>query len=396
MSARFITPLLSLFTLSFLFWGGTLLRALDGVLKHQLGTFSLILPLIALFVALFFGRAKPFYLSLLLLFWQLILLFPHTVSLPKNHLTTVLSLSLPLAFLFLGLLSERGIISKPGILRLCIAASLAVGSWMMARELTWSKELIRPLVDLPFSVPTSHLSLILILLSFVMLLIFGVFETKQSDKVLPWALLASCASFITPLVTFAPLGLGMGALLFIIALIQDAYKMAYIDTLTRIPSRRALEEYFTKLTPPFTVAMVDIDHFKSFNDTYGHDTGDDVLRMVATTLAKVEGGGKAFRYGGEEFTIVFANKNVKDAKVYLEAVRENIAQRGFAVRNPNRPKTPKAAKNRSPKPNTKTVALTVSLGAADTSFSPNPTHLIKKADTLLYKAKEAGRNCLKI
>ena len=59
------------------------------------------------------------------------------------------------------------------------------------------------------------------------------------------------------------------------------------------------------------VAMVDVDHFKKFNDTYGHDTGDSVLRMIATKLQKVGGGGTAYRYGGEEFSIIFNGKNKK-------------------------------------------------------------------------------------
>jgi len=81
-----------------------------------------------------------------------------------------------------------------------------------------------------------------------------------------------------------------------------------------LPSRRALIERLPSLGRRYTVAMVDVDHFKNFNDTYGHDAGDQVLRMVASRLGEVSGGGTAFRYGGEEFTILFPGKGGKEPK----------------------------------------------------------------------------------
>lgn len=86
--------------------------------------------------------------------------------------------------------------------------------------------------------------------------------------------------------------------------------MAYQDELTSLPGRRALKEYLLKLGSEYTIAMFDIDHFKKFNDTHGHDVGDQVLRMVASKLATVSGRGKSFRYGGEEFTLVFSEKSL--------------------------------------------------------------------------------------
>jgi diguanylate cyclase (GGDEF)-like protein len=61
----------------------------------------------------------------------------------------------------------------------------------------------------------------------------------------------------------------------------------------------------------FTIAMLDIDHFKRFNDTYGHEVGDQVLKMVAAKLGQVRKGGRAFRYGGEEFALVFPNRSAR-------------------------------------------------------------------------------------
>ena len=90
-----------------------------------------------------------------------------------------------------------------------------------------------------------------------------------------------------------------------LSMIFEAHHIAYTDELTGILGRRALMEHFLGLGKKYTVAMVDIDHFKNFNDTYGHDVGDEVLRRVARVLDGVKDG-RAFRYGGEEFTLVFA------------------------------------------------------------------------------------------
>ena len=96
------------------------------------------------------------------------------------------------------------------------------------------------------------------------------------------------------------------ALLLLVAIIETSYSMAFHDELTGLPARRAFNQALLALEDPYTVAIVDIDHFKQFNDTYGHDTGDQVLRLVAGKLAQVTGGGKPFRCGGEEFAIFFA------------------------------------------------------------------------------------------
>ena len=87
------------------------------------------------------------------------------------------------------------------------------------------------------------------------------------------------------------------------------------------------------LAAPYSLAVVDIDHFKNFNDTYGHDTGDQVLRMVASKLGEVTGGGKAFRTGGEEFCILFSGKSVAQALPHLEALRKEVETAIFHLRS---------------------------------------------------------------
>ncbi|MBT4890936.1 MAG: GGDEF domain-containing protein [Rhodospirillales bacterium] len=180
---------------------------------------------------------------------------------------------------------------------------------------------------------------------------------------------------------------------YIIALVHDTYRMAFLDELTGLPGRRALMSLFSVLGPRYVVAMCDIDHFKKFNDTYGHDVGDQVLKMVAGVLGDVSGGGRAYRYGGEEFTIVFPRRDTAYAMQHLERVRQNVEAASFALRDKNRPKEKPKSPASSQKQTTVTVAI--SIGVADKNkYQGNPMEIRKEADKALYRAKKAGRNCV--
>ena len=137
------------------------------------------------------------------------------------------------------------------------------------------------------------------------------------------------------------------ALVLVASIVENSYVLAYHDELTSLPARRAFNEALLRLETPYAVAIVDIDHFKSFNDTYGHDTGDQVLGMVAARLARVTGGGQAFRVGGEEFSILFAGKSMKEVVPHLDSLRALIEESRFRVRStPERRSTPRGAGRR--------------------------------------------------
>jgi PleD family two-component response regulator len=150
----------------------------------------------------------------------------------------------------------------------------------------------------------------------------------------------------------------------------------------------------------YTIAMLDIDHFKKFNDTHGHDIGDEVLRMVAMKIARVGGGGKAYRYGGEEFTVVFAGKTAAQAQPHLEALRASIEEyRMLLRRNPRKGKGSPGRQARVARgknnPRHRALAVTVSIGYAERKPELKlPEAVIKAADTALYRAKQQGRNRL--
>jgi diguanylate cyclase (GGDEF)-like protein len=192
--------------------------------------------------------------------------------------------------------------------------------------------------------------------------------------------------------------LSAAGLLQLSGVLRSSHTMVYRDELTGLLGRRALNEKLKGLGSRYTLAMLDVDHFKKFNDTHGHDVGDDVLKMVASRLARVGAGGTAFRYGGEEFCIVFPRRSAEQCLEALENLREGIEHYHMTLRDSGaRPvKASDGARRRgsmATKVKRGTVSVTISIGVAERSdASPTPEDVIKAADQQLYRAKKAGRN----
>jgi diguanylate cyclase (GGDEF)-like protein len=189
-----------------------------------------------------------------------------------------------------------------------------------------------------------------------------------------------------------PVLLAGAAAAVIVSLLAAAVQGAYGDELTGLPGRRALEEALEALKGTYTVALVDVDHFKLVNDRHGHPVGDQVLRLVATRLREVGGGGRAYRYGGEEFALLFPARPLAVVEPYLEAARTAIARAEFRLRGPDRPaKRPRAP--RAAPPNRPVLAVTVSIGAAQPRTpGESPREVLARADAALYRAKRSGRD----
>ncbi|MCG6946265.1 MAG: GGDEF domain-containing protein [Deltaproteobacteria bacterium] len=181
-------------------------------------------------------------------------------------------------------------------------------------------------------------------------------------------------------------------LVLVVSVIETSHSMAFRDELTGIPGRRALDEALLKLTGNYSVAMLDIDFFKKFNDRYGHDVGDQVLRLVASRFAQVSGGGKPYRYGGEEFTVVFPGKTVSETMPHLEKLRKEVAKTRFIVRAGDRRRKKPENPRRVGGPR-KRVKITMSIGVAERNQRyGSPPQVIQAADKALYRAKKKGRN----
>ncbi|NIQ02555.1 MAG: diguanylate cyclase [Nitrospinaceae bacterium] len=179
------------------------------------------------------------------------------------------------------------------------------------------------------------------------------------------------------------------------AIFRAYWQRVYIDELTDIPNRRALDERLAMLSGEYAIAMMDIDHFKSFNDTYGHDEGDNVLKLVAGLLSE-ELGDKVYRYGGEEFCAVFNGLHAEDAYMFVNKVRRKLEERDFYIRKPNSKREhTSAADRKKTKENGKKVQVTISIGIANPGDrATTPEEVLQLADKALYQAKEKGRNCV--
>jgi len=191
------------------------------------------------------------------------------------------------------------------------------------------------------------------------------------------------------------------ALVLVLALIDTSYLLAYHDELTGIPARRAFNQAISELQEPYTIAILDVDNFKKLNDTFGHETGDQVLRMVAAKLSRVGGGGRSYRCGGEEFAMVFSERTLEEAYPHIEAVRREIEQTRFIIRGPDRSRRRRPERRYHPAERRGTppraISVTASIGAAQSD--PQLTSLndvINAADQALYRAKGAGKNRVEI
>ena len=287
-----------------------------------------------------------------------------------------------------------------------------------------------------------------ILLSFVAAIGVFVWRFVQTRKPIePGFAWSTAAVFLW--LQFAPVGkmsdayVATAALILAASLIETSYVLAYHDELTGIRGRRAFNESLLSLDQQYAIAIVDIDHFKKFNDTYGHDVGDQVLCMVAKRLSDVGGDGQAFRCGGEEFAIVFRDTSAKEAFEHLDALRQRIEKCTFQVRGADR-RAEKAAERSAgksgnrragtshsdrrksakrktaaarslskqrelfPQPASQSpdrssdrlsdhladrLSVTVSIGVAEPSTrNRQPEQVIQSADQALYRAKNEGRN----
>ncbi len=313
-----------------------------------------------------------------------------------GRITTVAVLSLlPLNIALLALLKERGIFTRHGLMRWAILAMQPLVVWGLIhyRQYYWLGIFDTPIF--PFvtldRVPLEQPALIGFLLALSITGYRGLYRQKAMEAGMFWALALILYSVLNEHShVVLSLFLASAILILIVTVVEITYTMAFRDELTALPGRRALNQALLQLGSRYTIAMIDVDHFKKFNDTYGHDIGDEVLKMVASQLTRVSGGGKSFRYGGEEFTILFPGKSSEAAHPHLERLRESIASTPFTVRGPERARKKPTESTRGSK---REVRISVSIGAAERQADNSTAQeVIKAADKALYRAKKTGRN----
>ncbi|EPJ44667.1 MAG: hypothetical protein OFPII_32810 [Osedax symbiont Rs1] len=308
------------------------------------------------------------------------------------HYTQLAIVVMSVNMLLIAFYKERGTYSITGLFRIvfifCQPGLLAVAYVFQANEL-------HQLISWPHvSIQRFNLSIPALAVfsgCFLYLLIKLFVQTLLIDAYLLVSLVFSGWLLVMPPVDEIQLSLlvSLNQLLLVMALFKRTLSMAYMDELTGLPGRRALNERMVKLGKNYTAAMLDIDFFKKFNDTYGHDVGDQVLRMVAQKIRQVKGG-TAYRYGGEEFCVLFPTTDVDVAADALEQVRVQVEQASLKVRSKKRSKNNKKGRGLRGKGGSgELVSVTISGGLAVARTNTNP---LKAADIALYKAKGQGRN----
>jgi len=157
---------------------------------------------------------------------------------------------------------------------------------------------------------------------------------------------------------------------------------ARTDALTNLANRRAFDDVlatnvtnFKSQQRPLSLLILDVDHFKIFNDTHGHQAGDEVLRSVGNTIAQVvKSTDIPCRYGGEEFALVMPSTKISQARLAAERVREAIEKLSIEFEG-------------------KSLSVTASMGVAEIATGEDEVKLIRRADDAVYVSKSAGRNC---
>lgn len=286
-------------------------------------------------------------------------------------------------------IKDRGMLSLHGLLRVfaLVSAVLAAKAWLIFSA--WLFTYLQP-----YQFPFVGLTLISTELPLYFMGAAILYKSVRSPNLLVTSLFTTFIvwSLLYQKQIELPLSVTMTILLlqYILVVVIDSYYLAYRDELTGLASRRSLNQLALSLSRKYTVAMLDIDHFKKFNDTYGHDIGDQVLKLVAAKLAQVKSGGRVFRYGGEEFTVVFPRKEAIETISELERLRQSVADYKITIRHPVR-KTKKERSSKQSNP-LKTVSVTISIGVATRDSKASFEQTLKRADQALYRAKKAGRN----
>ena len=315
-----------------------------------------------------------------------------------SQLAYLLLVSLiPINYLFNFISKERGILNQYGIRRFVIlAVQLYCIAWILEHPYPPIKEF---LTFSPFNYSILKITDISqpLMAAIIISAFFILFRLLQTSSILVSGILSSLIAITTAVHFYqqpqlATIFVLLAGLLIITSITINAYSLAYLDELTNLPSRRALTQNISTLGKRYCVAMVDVDHFKNFNDKYGHDIGDQVLKKLAGQLRQVRGG-KAFRYGGEEFTVLFPNKKLHEARLFCNELCKNIENSPFMLRNKKRPKIKQPDTQKRKQLEAKPLTITVSIGVAERSQDlATAEDVIKQADKALYKAKNNGRN----
>lgn len=352
-----------------------------------------VIALLVIFMSVWYQNSNSFYLVCFILISYIF------ISISQEHLpmlveaVTMLSILFPLNIVWLSFSKERGIFSNYGRNKAIIVSAQLI--WVFINiKIKSSVPAIQGMSQVYIGIKAP--AVVLYILAVGLLLSCYILKNRYMDLIYVAVLITSIISFyFSNRILLVSIFTSAIFVIMVIAMFDVSYSLAFYDTLTGVLSRRALEQELLKLgNRKYAIAMVDLDFFKKVNDSYGHDIGDEVLKMVASLLNKTLAKAKVFRYGGEEFVVLFIGKSYNEIMPQLERTRRAIERRPFIVRSDNRPtekpdKISKYAKGKGK------INITVSIGLAQrTDLIKTGYDVIKKADEALYKSKNGGRNCI--
>ncbi|HET6420939.1 MAG TPA: GGDEF domain-containing protein [Geobacteraceae bacterium] len=347
-----------------------------------------------LFLSSHFNRSRPFFVLLMLVLtcWGM-------DRFPSQRLFGAICLLLPVNMTIFCFMREKGILTGSGRMRIgfialqtaAIAFYLKMGPSTLHAAVIFEhgRNVVAPLLSTPFpALPAAGMGLLLTGARAL------VRQTPVESGI--FGALAAVAFAFTMIADplMPPVFAAAAGLIVTLSVLRDSYNMAFRDELTGLASRRALNEEMAGFGRRYVVAMLDVDHFKKVNDTHGHDVGDQVLKMVAGRIKSVIPEGKTYRYGGEEFTVVFTRKSAEEVIPRLENLRRTIADYRLWLRADDRPAASRKGKKlRTGRSGRSYVSVTVSMGVAERNDElRTPDDVLKAADHALYRAKNKGRN----
>jgi len=356
---------------------------------------------VGLLVSLAFKRGRALFaiLSLLLAYagFRLFVADEPQSFVPRT-VYAALCVFVPLNLALLSMVRERGALNLYGARRLALLAIEigATAAIVAGEHLTLTELLYRPFLVTAglagSAVP--QLGLIAMALALVVAVACAVASASVVEAAFAVVIVAIAAAFNAAGTTEAYAWFTTAGVIVTAGVLQDSHRMAFRDELTGLSGRRALNERLSGLDGNYAIAMLDVDHFKRFNDTWGHEVGDQALKLVASRLQRVSGGGTAYRYGGEEFVIVFPGAGLLAVLRYAEALRKDVDGYEFEIRAHSRRRRRGSERAEATDIGTsRWASVTVSIGvAAKAERLAAPGAVLAAADEALFRAKKAGRN----
>jgi len=355
-----------------------------------------VLPLLIGLLSWRHGRSRLLFASLVVAAtaWGLL---PEGLDLDAGDPLTGVGLLIVIgaAFASIAPIEERGVLTRVGVPRLLfLAAGLAGCGWVLAERRDWIDWTLAPWGAAAGRIEGTPWTPIALCLAGAAAGLCLIARRRDREEVGPALLFAMCgclaavsaASHASPALSVplaATIFLYSSSLVLAQGLNALAWRHGNVDELTGLPSRRALSERLPELTGTYSVAVLDLDHFKAVNDKHGHEAGDAVLQAVAERLRRFPEG-TIFRSGGEEFVAICPGRTLDRIEAALEALRADIASRRINI---------------PPLPGRKArdIKVTISMGAAQRSRrDPSPERVIAAADGALLRAKKRGRNRVEI